>query len=197
MIKSERTKQYIIETAAPIFNKKGYAGTSLTDLTIATGLTKGSIYGNFENKEDIAVNAFTYAVDKIRSTVNDKLAGKQKGVEKLYLFLDFFLEYVFNPPVSGGCILLNTAVEADDNQPVLKERVSKELSRSIQHVAELFRQAKASGELNSSFEPESMAYNIFCAVEGAIMISRVQGDLKPMQEVVGYWHNQITQLKLS
>jgi TetR/AcrR family transcriptional regulator, transcriptional repressor for nem operon len=197
VIKSERTKQYIIETAAPIFNRKGYAGTSLTDLTAATGLTKGSIYGNFDNKEDIAVSAFTYAAAKIRSTVNFKLSAGQKAVEKLYLFLDFFLEYVFSPPVPGGCILLNTAVEADDNQPVLKEQVSKELSRSIAYVAELFRQAKDAGELSSSLNPESMAYNIFCAVEGAIMICRVQADLKPMQEVVGYWRNQLTQLKLS
>ena len=192
VIKSERTKQFIIETAAPIFNKKGFAGTSLTDLTSATGLTKGSIYGNFENKEDIAVNAFTYAVAKIRTTVHTKLSTKQKAVEKLHLFLDFFLEYVFDPPVAGGCVLLNTAVEADDNQPALKEQVSKELTRSIHHVAELIRQAQLSGELNNSLNAERMAYTIFCAVEGAIMISRVQGDLKPMQEVVNYWREQIT-----
>ena len=52
--RSEKTRQLIIETAAPIFNKKGYAGTSLSDLTQATGLTKGSIYGNFKNKDEVA-----------------------------------------------------------------------------------------------------------------------------------------------
>jgi AcrR family transcriptional regulator len=197
VIKSERTKQYIIETAAPIFNKKGYAGTSLTDLTAATGLTKGSIYGNFENKEDIAVNAFAYAIAKIRATVNTKLAAKQRAVDKLYLFLDFFIEYVFCPPVSGGCILLNTAVEADDNQPVLKEQVSRELTRSIEHVASLLRQAVSAGELTLQVEAESIAYNIFCAVEGAIMVSRAQGNLRPMQEVVNYWRYQIKQLEQS
>ena len=45
--KSDRTKQFIVEKTAPVFNEKGYAGTSLTDLTNATRLTKGSIYGNF------------------------------------------------------------------------------------------------------------------------------------------------------
>ncbi|MBL7756118.1 MAG: TetR family transcriptional regulator, partial [Chitinophagaceae bacterium] len=47
--KAERTRQHIIEKAAPFFNKKGYADTSLSDITAATGLTKGAIYGNFEN----------------------------------------------------------------------------------------------------------------------------------------------------
>lgn len=48
--KSERTRQFIIEKVAPIFNRKGYAGTSLSDLTEATGLTKGAIYGNFKKQ---------------------------------------------------------------------------------------------------------------------------------------------------
>lgn len=50
MSKAERTKQFIIEKTAPIFNAKGYMGTSMNDIMNATGLTKGSIYGNFETK---------------------------------------------------------------------------------------------------------------------------------------------------
>ena len=48
--RSEKTRQFIIETTASLFNKKGYAGTSMSDLTEATKLTKGSIYGNFERE---------------------------------------------------------------------------------------------------------------------------------------------------
>ena len=60
--KAQLTAQYIIETVAPIFNKNGYAATSLSDLTKATGLTKGAIYGNFKNKEELAIIAFKYNV---------------------------------------------------------------------------------------------------------------------------------------
>ncbi|RZK05397.1 MAG: TetR/AcrR family transcriptional regulator, partial [Flavobacterium sp.] len=45
MSKSEQTKQFIIEKAAPIFNKKGFAGTSMNDILEATGLAKGGVYG--------------------------------------------------------------------------------------------------------------------------------------------------------
>ncbi|MDO9376148.1 MAG: TetR/AcrR family transcriptional regulator, partial [Ferruginibacter sp.] len=60
MTKAEKTRNFIVEQTAPIFNKKGYAGTSLTDLTEATGLTKGSIYGNFANKDEVALAAYDY-----------------------------------------------------------------------------------------------------------------------------------------
>ena len=49
--KAEQTSEFIIQKVAPIFNKHGYYGTSMSDLTQATGLTKGAIYGNFKNKE--------------------------------------------------------------------------------------------------------------------------------------------------
>jgi len=50
--KAEQTRQLIVEKTAPIFNVKGYAGTSVSDMTKATGLTKGSVYGNFANKAE-------------------------------------------------------------------------------------------------------------------------------------------------
>ena len=56
--KAEVTTKYILETVAPIFNQKGYAATSMDDITRATGLTKGAIYGNFKNKETLAIEAF-------------------------------------------------------------------------------------------------------------------------------------------
>ncbi|RZL99390.1 MAG: TetR/AcrR family transcriptional regulator, partial [Pedobacter sp.] len=71
--KAERTRQLIIEQTAPIFNTKGYAGTSMNDLTAATGLTKGAIYGNFENKDEVAVAAFDYNFSKITEHLKGKI----------------------------------------------------------------------------------------------------------------------------
>jgi TetR/AcrR family transcriptional repressor of nem operon len=60
MSKAEKTKQFIIEKTATLFNTKGYTSTSLSDITAVTGLTKGSIYGNFENKDDVALQAYKH-----------------------------------------------------------------------------------------------------------------------------------------
>ena len=53
--KAERTKQFIIEQATPIFNSKGIAGTTIDDILAVTKMAKGGIYGNFENKEGISI----------------------------------------------------------------------------------------------------------------------------------------------
>ena len=62
MPRTENSSEYIIEKVAPLFNSKGYVGTSLSDLTKVTGMTKGALYCNFDNKEDIALAAFKYNV---------------------------------------------------------------------------------------------------------------------------------------
>ena len=65
LTKAEQTTQFIIEKVAPLFNQKGYAATSMSDITRVTGLTKGAIYGNFENKEAIAIAAFDKSVNDL------------------------------------------------------------------------------------------------------------------------------------
>ena len=125
--KSERTRRYIIEKSAPIFNKKGYSGTSLQDLMEATGLTKGGIYGNFRNKHEIAAEAFEYNSRYILDQVKASVLTQKSARAKLLAITDFYRNYIYQPHLSGGCPILNTAVEADDMHPELKEKVLKSL----------------------------------------------------------------------
>jgi AcrR family transcriptional regulator len=60
MSKGERTLRKILEKVAPIFNKHGYEGSSLTDVMAATGLRKGGIYRHFASKEELSAEAFDY-----------------------------------------------------------------------------------------------------------------------------------------
>ena len=91
--KAERTTAYIIETVAPIFNKHGYIGTSMSDLTEATGLTKGAIYGNFENKEALALSAFEHNRNMLLKAIDDKLSTGTEALARLYSLLNFYKQY--------------------------------------------------------------------------------------------------------
>nr|WP_162427189.1 TetR/AcrR family transcriptional regulator [Pontibacter pudoricolor] len=115
--KAERTRQYIIEQAAHLFNQRGYSGTSLQDIMAATGLTKGGIYGHFESKEEIALAAFNYASGIILQLLSQTVNAHQTAVAKLEALLDFYKKYLISPPITGGCPVLNTSVEADDTNP--------------------------------------------------------------------------------
>ena len=184
MTKSERTRAHIIEQTAPLFNVRGYEGTSLEDLCHATGLTKGALYGNFENKYELFAEAFRYAVRRVREEGRSRVEEESTNKGKLLALMKFFSTYVLDPPVRGGCPLLNNAVDADDHRPQMKKAVAQELERSVTYIASLLRNGKRAGEFTKEFNARQTATFFFCAIEGAIMFSRVSASDEAMRAVV-------------
>lgn len=142
MTKALRTRQFIIDKTAPVFNTKGYAATSLQDLTNATGLSKGALYGNFNNKEAIAIAAFQHSMEKVREAAGAKLDKAVRFRDKLISLFEFYVQYVFNSPIPGGCPLMNTAVEADDFNKFMKKTVASEINKTINFIAGLIEKGK-------------------------------------------------------
>jgi TetR/AcrR family transcriptional repressor of nem operon len=192
--KSEKTRAFIIETTAPLFNTKGYDGTSVADLSSATGLTKGAIYGNFSGKEEIAFEAFRYSIEKVRTMVRMQLGGAVSCKDQLSALLDFYAQYVFNPPIPGGCPLLNMAIEADDHRTSMRKVVVKELMKTIDFISTLLTKGVKEGEFNESIEPKKLAYTFFCAIEGALMFARVERSREPMDIIVNHCKRILDQI---
>ena len=71
-----QTKSLIIDHALPIFNTKGYNAASISDIVSATGITKGAIYGNFKNKDEVATAAFDRGVEIIMSQISDRIRAR-------------------------------------------------------------------------------------------------------------------------
>lgn len=193
-MKAASTREYILKKSAPVFNKKGFEGTSLADLEDVTGLTKGALYGHFPDKEALAEAVFSYSVDIIKDLIRKELKGISSFKMKLYALLDFFAYYVSRPPVPGGCPLLNTAIEADDHRVSMRPVVTSELIRTVDFIAGLIRKGIAAGEFKKDIHPRELAYTFFCAIEGAIMFSRVEGCSEPMDIIVSHCKNKLDQI---
>jgi TetR/AcrR family transcriptional regulator, transcriptional repressor for nem operon len=192
--KAEKTRLYIIEQTAPLFNRKGFAGTSLSDLTETTGLTKGALYGNFSDKEEIATAAFRHAMQKVREMVQQKLAGARTFKGQLIALFDFYAQYVFDPPVAGGCPLLNAAVETDDDHPSMRRVVVKELMQTVSFIQNLLEQGVSKGEFKRNIKSKELAYTFFCTIEGAVMFSRVERSREPMDIVIRHCKKLLDQI---
>lgn len=177
MNKAERTRQYIIEKTAPVFNMKGYAGTSLSDLTEATGLTKGSIYGNFEGKDEVALAAFDYNAKKVSAVIAAEIAQKQTFRDKLLVYVHVYEHFLKFPFPQGGCPILNTATEADDTHPALKEKACAAFTRWKTSIIQLVEEGQRAGEFTSGQNAEQFALTVIATIEGAIMIAKLSGNL--------------------
>ncbi|MBL0740631.1 TetR/AcrR family transcriptional regulator [Chryseolinea lacunae] len=193
MTKSEKTRQFIIEQSAAIMNKKGVAGTAISDLMEATKLAKGGIYGNFESKEEICTEAFNYLAGKIASGLDNAVTSKSTAREKLFALLDYYQDNLA-PGDMGGCPLLNFGTEADDTNVELKTLVAKAVKRSQARMTKLVEEGKASGEFKKSTDASLFAIKMFAMIEGGIFASRVTSSKTFMKTVVDVLKNEIETL---
>ncbi|MCV9930290.1 TetR/AcrR family transcriptional regulator [Flavobacterium sp. LS1R49] len=185
MSKAARTKQFIIEKTAPIFNIKGYSGTSMSDITDATGLTKGSIYGNFENKDEVAIAAFKYNIKKLQDTFAKAIEKESTYKDKLLVYPRLYSDYFHLRITQGGCPILNTATEADDTHPILRKKVERAINFWKEKLIGFIEQGIATGEFKAkSIDPERIALTIIAIIEGAVMISKVTGNLKNLSDIM-------------
>ena len=193
--RSERTRQLIIESAAPIFNKKGYAGTSMSDLTTATGLTKGSIYGNFKDKDDVAVHAFQHNIDLIfdffskelqaAGSTRDKLLAYPRGFRKIYRMI---LSY-------GGCPILNTAVEADDTHAVLRKMAVDVLGKWKKSIISLISGGIEEGLIDPATNAQKSAEILIALMEGGSVLSKVTGEESYMLNAIDMAEEKINDMQ--
>ena len=184
--KAERTTAYIIETVAPIFNKHGYIGTSMSDLTEATGLTKGAIYGNFENKEALALSAFEHNRNMLLQAIDDKLSTGTEALARLYSLLNFYKQYdVFTLPM-GGCPLLNVGVDAQGNNKLLAAAVKETIKEIEGKIALILENGAKQNEIKLPVPPLQFAKQLFTMVQGAVAMSTMTQDRKYLVNTITY-----------
>ncbi len=174
MTKAERTRQFIIEKAAPILNKRGMAGTAISDIMEATKLAKGGVYGNFENKEEICLEAYKYLTQTLSAAIDQSMEGKITAKDKLFALFDFYAERLIKND-RGGCPILNFGTEADDTNPLIKQKVKESISYSQNRIYKIAQIGIDNGEFKETLDARRFALKAFTMIEGAILISRVQG----------------------
>ncbi len=184
--KAEKTTNYIIETIAPVFNKHGYAGTSMSDLTEATGLTKGALYGNFENKEALALAAFEYNSKRLLQAIDDQLKTEGTSLEKLFILTKFYRNYDVFTSEMGGCPILKVGVDAEFNNALLAAAARETIKTIEGKIALVLENGVNHNELRLPVTPLQFAKQMFTMLMGAVSMSTVTGDRKYLINTVAY-----------
>lgn len=180
MTKGEETRQFIIEKAAPIFNTKGIAATAMSDIMEATKLSKGSMYVHFENKEVLACAAVDHNMKILGDRLEAKISKCKTAKEALFTYIDFFSNGV-NPPLEGGCPLLNFGTEADDTNPVVKEKINKGIQLNQQLLEQIILRGINNAEFNPNWNAAEFSTVMFAMMEGGHLMARMAGSNDKMK----------------
>ena len=179
MNKGEQTRQMIIEQSAPIFNKKGIAATAMSDIMEATDLSKGSLYVHFDNKDVLAEAAVDYNLELLERRTLAAMNRFDHPKEKLFAYIDTYRNSL-NPPVAGGCPLLNFGMEADDQNEGILEKIAASVNKSQQLIIDIIAQGIRQGVFKADWNYKEFATLMFAMIEGGILISRTTRKIDKM-----------------
>lgn len=174
--KREDTKAYILDKVAPIFNRKGYNGTSLSDITEATGLTKGAIYGNFENKSELAMSAFHQNVNKLVSPMIEIVYKEKDSIKRLFAITNYYRDYYERSQALGGCPVLNANIDAKFNNWKLFNAAKDVSERLVRNLAVIINKGIKRKEIHKKIDAYLYAKNIYAMIEGGVFLATTHGD---------------------
>jgi TetR/AcrR family transcriptional regulator, transcriptional repressor for nem operon len=176
MSKGQLTRENILAQAAALFNTRGYAGASLSELMQITGLKKGGIYNHFHSKEEILISAFEYSVGTVKNILAKTIADEPTAAGKLKGIVEFYRNFALNPVIRGGCPILNTIVDSDSTNPILQEKVKIAVDDLIDELVRIINYGIRKGEFKSGINARDIAIIIFTSIEGGIAIARSHGE---------------------
>lgn len=191
----ELTRQKILEESSTLFNLKGYAGSSISDIMTATGLKKGGVYNHFNSKQELSIEAFRYSVQKISKFLSARILRHTDPLERLYAIPDTFVKYALHPVVEGGCPLINTAVEVDDGDAVMRDEAREAMARLKRFTEALFRKAKEEGRIKPEVNEKEESILFIAALEGGVLMTRLDNSDTAIKAVCKHLKNHIKSLE--
>ena len=192
----ELTRSIIIKEAAKLFNSQGYKATSISDITKKANLTKGAIYRHFQDKSSLEKEALRYMCNKMMNALKFNIVSAKDSKSKLYSILEYFEKYSENPPFSGGCPLMNAAIEADDSNQELKNVVHYIMIQMKDSICRVINNGIEHGQINKDTDAESLALLMISTLEGSVMMFKLFDEPNQLKNSIKFLKREIDQISI-
>ena len=162
-------KRTIIKESLHVFRNKGYQSTTMTDIAVAAGLLKGSLYHHFGSKEELMKEVILYLHDWYNRNVfsiayDETLTGR----EKLDRLTELSEQVFYHEP--GGCLMANIGLETADTKPEFTYLIRDYLEDWIKALAHIFE------ERFQKEEARQMAEMSVAEIEGSVLLMQIYQD---------------------
>ena len=171
--------------ALDVFWKEGFSGTSLDDLSAATGMNRPSLYGAFGDKRELYIKSYESYRERARQRMGEAFAADlpvREMLEKIYaIALDMYLSGKDGP---RGCFTVMTATSEAVFDPAIRELVITGLVETDRFFARIFKRARERGELAAAADPEVLAHLASATLHTIAVRARAQVPRAELESIV-------------
>jgi len=160
----------------------GYTGTSLDDLTNATGPNRPSLYGAFGDKHELYLRTLESYRESGRSAMREALGGDQPVRDALRTVFARAIEiYLAGEHGARGCYLIRTAATESVHDRQIRSVFAAGLHELDALLETRLRRAVADGELSDRIDPAPLA-RVLCGVMNSLALRARAGESREMLE---------------
>jgi TetR/AcrR family transcriptional repressor of nem operon len=185
-VSQSSVKEQILEVATRLMAARGYHRTSLDDVLRESGAGKGNFYHYFRSKEDLGYAILDRLLERFEARTLTPIFSDptRDPLGQVGALLDEVLETQRARNCVGGCPLGNLATELADAHEGFRQRLADGFERWRQCLAAALTRAQAVGALAPDVEPAALARFLVAGIEGAILLTKVQKDIRVMEHCV-------------
>lgn len=164
-LQSEQTRKQIIETATKLFARKGFYGTSISDLTKAVGLTKGALYHHFEDKDAL----FFAVVESVQNTwekaVANEVVSEKDSLAQISILFEKHADLLSKNEFM--CLVMSNLMnEMESVNPKYSSILEDVYEEFVLFVEQIIKAGQSNGEIRPDLDPKLLSLNIVGILKG-------------------------------
>ncbi len=163
----------VINQIMEVFWEKGYAATSISDLTEATGLKRGSLYNAFGNgKQELFMRSLLKYDTEQRAAIIKRLEAIEDPIVAFDTLFDALVQQAMADTEKKGCLLTNTALNITQYEEPVQILIKKGMDEFAAFFERLIKRGQSSGQISESVKPKPTSKALVTFVTGIRVMSR-------------------------
>jgi TetR/AcrR family transcriptional repressor of nem operon len=159
-----------LDLARDVFWRKGFQGTSLDDITAATGLAKPSLYAAFGDKNALFLKVLDRYHERIIANAEPVLNDGPSARDAIERWLTGFVPFCSGVRGSRGCLSINTAADGASEQKEIRKKVER-FNRKLEELLRNRLRADRT-QFSDAFDPDSVAHTIMAIYLGLMVMAK-------------------------
>jgi TetR/AcrR family transcriptional repressor of nem operon len=159
-----------LDLARDVFWRNGFQGTSLDDITAATGLAKPSLYAAFGDKNALFLKVLDRYHQRIVANAERVLKEGPSARDAVERWLTGFVPFCSGVKGSRGCLSVNTAVEGAADQKEVRRKIQRFNRKIEQLLGNRLRADRA--QFAAAFDPDAAAHTIMAIYLGLMVLAK-------------------------
>ena len=159
-----------LDLARDVFWRKGFQGTSLDDITAATGLVKPSLYAAFGDKNALFLKVLDRYHERIIANAEPVLNDGPSARDAIERWLTGFVPFCSGVRGSRGCLSINTAADGASEQKEIRKKVER-FNRKLEELLRNRLRADRT-QFSDAFDPDSVAHTIMAIYLGLMVMAK-------------------------